>query len=208
MKSNYLIRSIGDIFSLQGKTYQVVERPDCTSCYNCAFEDNCRQFVDYTGVCGAAYRSDHKPVNFKQINNMNEVKITVPEGMEIDKETSTFECIKFKPSRILSWSQYREKNPHCENKIIDACEAIKPYFCSKEILRFYALFQLRLIHNTWVIHPITKHDVYVPYKQDKIWRVRARATSHSDLTNWLVFPSEEMCQDFIFYFKELLDQTI
>lgn len=28
---------------------------------------------------------------------MNEVRITVPEGMEIDRENSTFECIKFKP---------------------------------------------------------------------------------------------------------------
>ena len=29
-------------------------------------------------------------------NNNNEIKINVPEGMEIDKENSTFECIKFK----------------------------------------------------------------------------------------------------------------
>ena len=28
---------------------------------------------------------------------MNEIKINVPEGMEIDKENSTFECIRFKP---------------------------------------------------------------------------------------------------------------
>lgn len=27
----------------------------------------------------------------------NELKITPPEGYEIDKENSTFECIKFKP---------------------------------------------------------------------------------------------------------------
>lgn len=29
-----------------------------------------------------------------------EVRIKVPEGMEIDKENSTFECIKFKPKEI------------------------------------------------------------------------------------------------------------
>ena len=29
-----------------------------------------------------------------------EIRIQVPEGMEIDKENSTFECIKFKPKRI------------------------------------------------------------------------------------------------------------
>ena len=28
-----------------------------------------------------------------------EIKIDIPEGYEIDKETSTFECIKFKPSK-------------------------------------------------------------------------------------------------------------
>lgn len=30
----------------------------------------------------------------------NEIKINVPEGMEIDKEHSTFECIKFKPKWV------------------------------------------------------------------------------------------------------------
>ena len=29
-----------------------------------------------------------------------ELRIQVPEGMEIDRETSTFECIKFKPKEI------------------------------------------------------------------------------------------------------------
>ena len=29
-----------------------------------------------------------------------EIRIKVPEGMEIDKENSTFECIKFKPKEI------------------------------------------------------------------------------------------------------------
>ena len=29
-----------------------------------------------------------------------EIKIKVPEGMEIDREHSTFECIKFKPKKV------------------------------------------------------------------------------------------------------------
>lgn len=29
-----------------------------------------------------------------------EFKIQVPEGMEIDRENSTFECIKFKPKEL------------------------------------------------------------------------------------------------------------
>lgn len=32
-----------------------------------------------------------------------EFKIQVPEGYEIDKENSTFECIKFKPIKITKW---------------------------------------------------------------------------------------------------------
>ena len=32
-----------------------------------------------------------------------EVRIQVPEGMEIDKENSTFECVKFKPIEKKRW---------------------------------------------------------------------------------------------------------
>ena len=32
-----------------------------------------------------------------------ELKIQVPEGYEIDKESSTFECIKFKPKKDITY---------------------------------------------------------------------------------------------------------
>ena len=35
---------------------------------------------------------------------MKELKIEVPKGYEIDKEHSTFECIKFKPKGIKTWN--------------------------------------------------------------------------------------------------------
>ena len=38
----------------------------------------------------------------KKETELNEIRITVPEGMEIDKENSTFECIKFK-KKEESW---------------------------------------------------------------------------------------------------------
>lgn len=40
-------------------------------------------------------------INEKENNNMEtkEIKIKVPEGYEVDKENSTFECIKFKPTK-------------------------------------------------------------------------------------------------------------
>lgn len=206
-------RPIGNSFSLQGKTYQVVERPDHLSCYNCAFKDqDCNKFLDQTGNCSALFRSDIKNVIFNQMSNkISEVKIIIPEGMEIDKENSTFECIKFKPARCKSWKEYVKKNPGCEEKLIEAINVLRQLlqFSSNETNGFLALFQLRLLRNSWIQDSITGHNVYVPYKQDwKLWRVRERAKTHPDLTNWLEFPTEEMCQEFIDCFKDLLDQTL
>lgn len=39
--------------------------------------------------------------------NTREIKITPPEGFEVDKENSTFECIKFK--RIVGWKKDPKK---------------------------------------------------------------------------------------------------
>lgn len=38
-----------------------------------------------------------------------EIKITPPEGYEIDKENSTFECIKFKPTPKKRWRDDADK---------------------------------------------------------------------------------------------------
>lgn len=52
---------------------------------------------------------------FKQLINENnmetkEVKIKVPEGYEIDKENSTFDCIKFKPiKKVLTYNDVTEE---------------------------------------------------------------------------------------------------
>jgi hypothetical protein len=45
-----------------------------------------------------------------------ELKITPPEGYEIDRENSTFDCIKFKKIKETSW---REKNEFCDGWILD-----------------------------------------------------------------------------------------
>lgn len=45
---------------------------------------------------------------------MKEIKITPPEGYEIDKEASTFDCIKFKLKPVekknLTWEEIQKKN--------------------------------------------------------------------------------------------------
>lgn len=38
--------------------------------------------------------------------NTKEIKITVPDGYEIDKENSTFECIKFKKKGMTCNTTY------------------------------------------------------------------------------------------------------
>lgn len=48
-----------------------------------------------------------------------EFRIQVPEGMEIDKENSTFECIKFKPIQKKRWRD-------------DGSNKIEGYFITKE----------------------------------------------------------------------------
>ncbi len=49
--------------------------------------------------------------NPKENNNMEtkEIKINVPEGYEIDKENSTFECIKLKPIKKLTYKDVAEE---------------------------------------------------------------------------------------------------
>lgn len=51
-------------------------------------------------------------INEPKTNNMKtkEIKINVPEGYDIDKENSTFECVKFKPiKKVLTYEDVAEE---------------------------------------------------------------------------------------------------
>lgn len=50
-------------------------------------------------ACNYTFKMFDQVINEPKENNMEtkEIKINVPEGYEIDKENSTYECIKFKP---------------------------------------------------------------------------------------------------------------
>ena len=72
---------------------------------------------------------------FKQLINENnmetkEVKIQVPEGYEIDKENSTFDCIKFKPiKKVLTYEDvakelFKNKTGHYADIFGKPCSAI------------------------------------------------------------------------------------
>ena len=79
-------RKIGEIFTYNGKIYQVVKSILCT---HCAFKGKlCDLIGPSTGSCMPNSRSDNTSVIFKEINNMeiknNQLTIDIPEGMEID----------------------------------------------------------------------------------------------------------------------------
>lgn len=66
-------------------------------------ENDCQYFSENMITLRTIY-----DLNNKNMKN-NEIKIQVPEGMEIDKENSTFECIKFKPKTVKDYDDISEE---------------------------------------------------------------------------------------------------
>ena len=97
-------RKIGEIFTYNGKIYQVVKSDICA---NCAFRENdCSILRSRIGLCVSSIRFDKTNVVFKEINNMeiknNQLTIDIPKGMEIDLENSDLAkgIVKFKKDNI------------------------------------------------------------------------------------------------------------
>ena len=100
-------RKIGEIFTCDGKIYQVVKSDTCT---NCAFRENdCSIIRSRIGLCVSSIRFDKTNVVFKEIKmeiKNNQLIIDIPEGMEIDTENSSLAegIIKFK-SKYITYSK-------------------------------------------------------------------------------------------------------
>lgn len=92
-------RKVGEVFTYNGKTYQVVESIRCNGC---AFK--CSTIREPLGSCGPIRRKDRINVVFKEINNMENIQLTIniPKGMEIDLEKSNLAkgIVKFKKKNI------------------------------------------------------------------------------------------------------------
>lgn len=139
-------RKIGEIFTYNGKTYQVVEVETDEECKGCAFEFSscCMSFL---GDCGSTYRNDGASVIFKLINNMeiknNQLTIDIPEGMEIDLENSDLAkgIVKFKKKDITyeDVEDTLKLGKNCKSIIINESNASKLIALSKlmNIAKYY-----------------------------------------------------------------------
>lgn len=94
-------RKVGEVFTYNGKTYQVVK---ANMCKNCAFFNTRCNYVQTLVAGTPGDRKDNINVAFKEINNMenNQLTIDIPEGMEIDLENSDLAkgIVRFKKSII------------------------------------------------------------------------------------------------------------
>ena len=137
-------RKIGEIFTYNGKTYQVVKS---NMCMDCAFKENeCSILRSRIGLCTTGTRSDKTDVVFKEIKDMeiknNQLTIDIPEGMEIDLENSDLAkgIVKFKNKIIYRDVEDTLKlGKNCKSIIINESNASKLVALSKlmNIAKYY-----------------------------------------------------------------------
>ena len=138
-------RKIGEIFTYNGKTYQVIET---NACKDCAFKVRlCEAIESITGTCIPGERTDNTSVSFKLINNMeiknNQLTIDIPEGMEIDLENSNLAkgIVKFKKKDITyeNVEDALKLGKNCKGIIINESNASKLVALSKlmNIAKYY-----------------------------------------------------------------------
>lgn len=125
-------RKIGEIFTCEDKTYQVVKGITCRGCIFMK-DGNCYTVRESLGPCDYTNRTDKIGIIFKEVNNMeiknNQLTINIPEGMEIDLENSDLAkgIVKFKKKDITyddilqacptNFSRLRVRT-HCIDKIL------------------------------------------------------------------------------------------
>ena len=115
-------RRVGEVFTYNGKTYQVVK--NTVLCDGCAFLKNsaCSRLQIILGNCGHAQRTDHEEVIFKEIKNM-ETKINIttilkdkPKGIKLYDLLRNidlkFDSIAFKKHENIILCKYNDVNPY------------------------------------------------------------------------------------------------
>ena len=138
-------RKIGEIFTYNGKTYQVVKS---NTCMDCAFRENeCSILKSRIGLCTTSLRSDKTDIVFKEIKDMeiknNQLTIDIPEGLEIDLENSNLAkgIVKFKKKNITyeNVEDALKLGKNCKSIIINEGNASKLIALSKlmNIAKYY-----------------------------------------------------------------------
>ena len=150
-----------------------------------------------------------------------ELKITIPEGYEIDKENSTFEKIVFKKkdTKPRSWNDYLELNTGFDGAGIDwNCGGVQTtglHHRGKAIVpthlaqSFIAMMQLMSLRQAWIGD--WKPDFYMNMASN--WCIEYEpnpdvfSIENHCKTNGggLSFPTREMTKDFMNCFKDLLE---
>jgi hypothetical protein len=155
----------------------------------------------------------------------NEIKINVPEGMEIDKENSTFECIRFKPKKKelpKTWSEFCQNNPikNGEFFIDDISEIVKTdsgyrnsdldanSLPSREyaeaMIALCKLIRLRDCYNDgwkpdWN-NSETKYAIHIRCNKLEVGTV-------GNVSFVLTFKTQELRDTFLYNFKDLIEQA-
>ena len=135
-------RKVGEIFTYNGKTYQVVESIECDGCaFNRSIK--CSTIREPLGSCDSIKRKDGINVVFKLINNMenNQLTIDIPEGMEIDLENSDLAkgIVKFKKKDITY------------DDILQVTDSVKlrvSIYCIDKILAISQLMNIARYYNS------------------------------------------------------------
>lgn len=123
---------LGNVGKIQGKYYKLVRSTETAGrmeigCNECAFGGNCNNIPmpPEIACCNVEVVIGHAIL--KEISKEEwlrccqeekttekvgerEVHVEVPKGFEIDKEHSTFTCIKFKKKLIKSWQDYEDQH--------------------------------------------------------------------------------------------------
>ena len=147
-----------------------------------------------------------------------ELKITIPEGYEIDKDNSTFEKIVFKKkdTKPRSWKEYLELNTGFDGVGIDwNCGGVQTtglHHRGKAIVPthlaqpFIVMMQLMSLRQAWIgdwkPNWTSGHsDNYCIFGAgDRFEMCIFRQCRHA-----LSFPTKEMAEDFMNTFKDLLE---
>lgn len=109
-------------------------------------------FLEKYNRISKEYNNTDKTTDWINNSNMKEMKITPPDGYEIDKEKSTFENIVFKKKDKLpmSWDElYKNWHKYGVKLTIGEDAGFRNVWSSQIPLKYQALRKLELLRDAW-----------------------------------------------------------